>query len=112
MEGRALGGGVIHLGGISSRCEGGERGAGRGRGCGSYLGRLSVGGWGERDVVGGGPIGDQSAVADRALLPFPLVLLSCLDVKIKKCHFCEQVCKGQVDSKEVESKWLKGGSHT
>ena len=61
-------------------------------------------------VVGGGPVGERSAVADGALSPSALVLLSCLDAKSDKYKFFEQGCGGEFNYEEVESKWLKGGS--
>ena len=50
----------------------------------------------------------RSAVADRALLNLPLVLLSCMAAKSEKWEFFDRGCKGKVDFEEVESKWLKG----
>ena len=39
------------------------------------------GGVGGGNVVGGGPGGEHIAVADRAISPLPLVLLSCMAAK-------------------------------
>ena len=75
--------------------------------------KWEVGGGGGCDVVGGGTVksgAERSAVADWALSPFSLVLLSCLAAKSEKWQFCERGCEGKVNSEEVESKWLKGGS--
>ena len=40
------------------------------------------GGVGGSDIVGGGPVGEHIAVADRAISPLSLVLLSCMAAKI------------------------------
>ena len=60
--------------------------------------------------MGDGLVGEWSAVTDGALSPFPLVLFPCLAAKSEKLKLCKRGCEEGVDSEEVKSKWLKGGS--
>ena len=64
------------------------------------------------DVKGAGRLG--SGARSWAMHAFPLVLLSCLPAKSENRNGnCEREFEGgKLDSEEVESKWLKGGSLT